>query len=301
MRNDDDSRRRESMMERRLRKARGEEVPDELEVYDAYEEEDDPRPRRLGAGYQGYGRAAGGYSQGGYGPGCGQTFLYGALALLAAVLVGALVFGRSLGSLFPEVPRLPDVSTIIITPTPRIITGAAVVQRVQQLSRLETASYTIQTVIDVRQSSNIPVVGDLLAGDELLLIAHGTVVAGVDLSDLAPDAVSVSPDGSTVTLRLPQAQIFSTALDSQKTRVYSRERGVFAPENKDLETLARQQAEQQILSAACEDGILSKATIQAEAALRQFLGLLDDVEVVVVPATPGACLAPAAPGPTPAP
>ena len=295
MRNDESQ--RESMMERRLRKARGEEVPDELELRAGYEEEEEERPRGFGGGYQGYGRPAAGYDRGG--PGCGQVLLYGSLALIAGLLIGALLFSQALGGLFQGVPQLPDVREIVITPTPRVVTGAAVVQRVRQLSRLETASYTIQTVIDVRQGSNIPVVGDFLAGDELLLIAHGTVDAGVDLGALSPDAVTVSPDGQTVTLRLPPAQIFRANLDSQRTRVYSRDRGLFAPENKDLETLARQQAEQQILAAACEDGILIKATEQAELALRQFIGLLDDVQVVVAPAAPGPCPAAPASAPTP--
>ncbi len=283
---------RESMMERRLRKARGEEVPDELEFYGAYEDDDEDRPRGFGDGPMLYARTPGGY--GGGGPGCGQGLIFGALALIAGVLIGALFLNQG-GGLFPGVPSLPDVREIIITPTPRVINSAAVVQRVRQLSRLETASYTIQTVVDVRQGSNIPIIGDFFAGDELLLIAHGTVVAGVDLGKLTPESVTVSPDGQTVTLHLPPAQIFSALLDSQRTRVYSRERGIFAPENKDLETLARQQAEQQILAAACEDGILTKATEQAEEALRQFIGLVDEVEVVVVPAAPEPC--PTAPAP----
>ena len=151
-------------------------------------------------------------------------------------------------------------------------------------------------MIDVGQGSTIP----FGLGDEaLLLIAHGTVVAGVDLSALPPTAVTVSPDGQTVTLQLPAAQIFKVALDNQKTRVYSRNRGLLASENKDLERLARQQAEQQILASACEDGILIKATAQAEAALRQFLGLLDTVQVVVTSTTPQPCGPPALPAPTP--
>jgi hypothetical protein len=73
------------------------------------------------------------------------------------------------------------------------------------------------------------------------------------------------------------------------TRVYSRNRGWFAPENKDLETLARQEAEAQILRTACEDGVLSKATEHAEATLRQFLGLIEGVTIIVRTAPPPAC------------
>lgn len=288
------ARRRENLMQQRLRKSRGEEIDEEINLPN--DDDDDDRPRVLGGGYGG-----GNYRGGGGSSGCAQATLYLVLGALAALLIGAFLLNQTLGGI-GRLFQAPDVAAIISTPTPAIISGAAVIQRIQQLSRLETASYTIETVIDVRQGSNIPIVGDFLASDELLLIAHGTVVAGVDLGSLPPSAVEVSPDGSSITLRLPPAQIFSAALDSQKTRVYSRERGVFAPENKDLETQARQVAEQQILQSACEDGILSRAGQEAQVSLQQFLGLLEFERVEVIAAAPAACAAPAAaPAATPLP
>jgi len=300
MRDDDDyyeepRPRRENMMQRRLRRARGEELDDD-ELYDPYEEERPRAPRRpppaLGPRYAPPG-----------GGGCATATLYLMLGALAALLIGGFFVNRAIGSIGDAVgSTIPDVAQIIATPTPVIITGAAVVQRIQQLSRLETAEYTIERVIDVSQGSNFPVIGDWLAGDELLLIAHGNVVAGVDLSGLTPDAVTVSADGRTITVRLPPAEIFRAGLDSQKTRVYSRNRGVFAPDNKDLETLARQRAEQEILAAACEDGIMQKATDAAEVAITQFLGLVDVDQVLVKTAPPAGCAPPAAdPALTPAP
>jgi len=294
---DDDGRpRRENLMQQRLRKARGEEVDEEVSVPERYDDDDDA-PRGLGGGYSPAPRS---YRPAPTGGGCAQATLYLVLGGLIALLLGGLALNQTLGG-FGRLLTPPPIAQIFATPTPEIITGAAVVQRIQQLSRLETASYTVQTVIDVSQSSNIPIIGDFLAGDELLLIAHGTVVAGVDLGALPSDAVSVAPDGSTITLRLPPAQIFSASLDSQKTRVYSRERGVFAPDNKDLETQARQVAEAEILKAACEDGVLSKATLQAEAALRQLLSVVDEAEIVVIPAAPAACTAPVTSTPPQAP
>ncbi|NCC33217.1 MAG: DUF4230 domain-containing protein [Chloroflexia bacterium] len=292
--NDYDAReQRENMMQRRLRKARGEEVSDELAADQDFDDFDDPRAPGMGYDqappYPRARRRAGG------GSGCAQAVLYLTIGALVALVIGIFVlnqFASRIGQFFAGVPALPDVATLIATPTPQIITSAAVVQRVQQLSRLETASYSIQTVIDVRQGSNIPVVGDFLEGDALLLIAHGTVIAGVDLNTLTTDDVTVAADGRSVTLRLPPAMIFATTLDNERTRVYSRSRGIFAPENKDLETEARRQAEQQILLAACEDGVLSKATEQAQASLTQLVGLFDNVAVTVVPAPPGPCPAP---------
>jgi hypothetical protein len=122
-----------------------------------------------------------------------------------------------------------------------------------------------------------------------LLIAHGNVTAGVDLSRLGPEAVTVSPDGTSVILQLPPAEIFAAALDNSKTRVYSRERGIFAPDNPNLETEARQEAERQILQAACEDGIMVKATENAEQAVGQLLGLFEFAQITVIPASPAAC------------
>jgi hypothetical protein len=274
--------RRENLMQQRLRRARGEEYDDELDEVGLYD--DDDRPRGFAA------------SRGGYAPrpvvggnGCATGVLYLMIGALLTLLVGGFFFNRALSSLGEALPDIPEIQQIIATPTPRIITGAAVVQRVQQLSRLETAAYTIERVIDIRQGSNIPVIGDFIAGDAILLIAHGNVIAGVDLSRLDPEAVTVAPDGSSVTLRLPPAEIFQAALDNSKTRVYSRERGILAPDNVDLETLARQEAEQQILQAACEDGIMIKATENAEQAVAQLLSLFEFTQITVVPASPAAC------------
>ncbi|WP_298816627.1 DUF4230 domain-containing protein [Chloroflexus sp.] len=211
------------------------------------------------------------------------------ISLLLIILVGGLAAFWLTQRMNAIGSAMPNLQVIVQTPTPQIISGAAVVQRIQQLSRLETSKYTIERVIDIRQGSNIPIIGDWLAGDALLLIAHGTVVVGVDLSRLTPDAVTVSPDGKQITVRLPPVQVFSATLDNGKTRVYSRDRGLFAPENPNLETLARQAAEQQILQAACEDGIMEQGTRNAELALRQFLGLIDGVNVEVVTSPPESC------------
>ncbi len=288
---DERRQRRDNLMQQRLRRARGEDYDDDIEDVGVYDDDDD-RPRGFGSARGSYApRPAAG------GNGCATGVLYLMIGALLTLLVGGFFFNRALSSFGAALPDIPEIQQIIATPTPQIITGAAVVQRVQQLSRLETAAYTIERVIDIRQGSNIPVIGDFIAGDAILLIAHGNVVAGVDLSQLGSEAVTVSPDGASVILRLPPVEIFQAALDNSKTRVYSRERGVFAPDNPNLETQARQEAERQILQAACEDGIMVKATANAEQAVTQLLGLFEFAQVTVVPASPGACGDPLIPAP----
>ncbi|HEX5689413.1 MAG TPA: DUF4230 domain-containing protein, partial [Roseiflexaceae bacterium] len=80
-------------------------------------------------------------------------------------------------------------------------------------------------------------------------------------------------------------------LDNQRTRVYDRQTGPLAGDNTDLETRARQEAENTIFQAACEDGILQKASDEAQRSMEQFLRLLKFQEVEVV-GRAGACAAP---------
>ena len=197
-----------------------------------------------------------------------------------------LVIATLLGGL-PIAPSHPGPVPSMATPVVR--RSDVIIERIQALSRLETASYTVQTVIEVQQRQGDPLT-DWLAGDTLLLIARGSVIAGVDLGELDAEDVSLAPDGQTITVHLPPARIVRAALDTAGTRVYSRQRGWFAPPNLDLETLARQEAEAQILHLACDDGILIRAADQAAATMQRILSLVDaGGPVLVRPGPPTAC------------
>jgi len=113
---------------------------------------------------------------------------------------------------------------------------------------------------------------DFLFGDKLLFVAHGTVIAGIDMNKLGPEHLRY--DGNVLYVTLPPAEVFIATLDNQKSYVYDRETGIFTNGINDLETLARQTAEQEILKAAMEDGILNQAQINAEAFLLKFFAAL---------------------------
>ncbi|MGA2203559.1 MAG: DUF4230 domain-containing protein [Terriglobales bacterium] len=136
-----------------------------------------------------------------------------------------------------------------------------VVDRIQRLQRLETVVYTMDKLVTGAKEN--PIFPDFLAGDRLLMMVHGEVVAGIDFSNLKLDDVRV--DGKQIHLHLPAAQVFSTRLDSAKTRVYSRQTGLLVPTDPNLETQVRQEAERQLQEAALADGILR--TAQQNAAL----------------------------------
>jgi Protein of unknown function (DUF4230) len=130
-----------------------------------------------------------------------------------------------------------------------------VVKQIQQLQKLETVSYSMDKIIGgERDNAYLP---KFLAGDRILLVVHGEVVAGVNLANIQPSDVSVS--GRSISLHLPPAEVFSTRIDNAKSRVYSRDTGLFSSPDPNLESEVRQEAERQLLQAAVVDGILKSA------------------------------------------
>lgn len=142
-----------------------------------------------------------------------------------------------------------------------------VVNKIQRLQRLETVSYSLDKIVEGnRQSSVLP---DFLVGDKLLLVVHGESIAGIDLSQLKTSDVHIH--GRDIQVHLPAPQIFVTSLDNAKTRVYSRTTGLLVPEDPNLESEVRAEAQQQIQQAALADGILKTASKNAGSAVTAML------------------------------
>lgn len=134
-----------------------------------------------------------------------------------------------------------------------------IIKQVQALNRLETAQFTIEKVIDAGTSGNR--LQQFLVGDRLLLIAHGQVIAGFDMSKVKESDIEVT--GQTIKVNMPPPEILVSKLDNDQTRVYDRQSGIFTKGDRDLESEARKEAESVITAAACKGGILAEATKNA--------------------------------------
>ena len=130
-----------------------------------------------------------------------------------------------------------------------------VVRQIQQLQKLETVSYTMDKIIGGARDN--PYLPKFLAGDRILLVVHGEVVAGVNLANIKGSDVIVQ--GHNISLRLPAAEVFSTRIDNAKSRVYSRDTGLFSSPDPNLESEVREEAERQLQQSAVVDGILKSA------------------------------------------
>lgn len=151
---------------------------------------------------------------------------------------------------------------------PRIDTSRpSVVRQIQQLQRLETVVFAMDKIVSGGyENKYLP---RFLAGDRILLIVYGDVTAGVDLSRIEADSVRIQD--RSVQLTLPEAEIFSTRIDNERTRVYSRETGLFSTVDPALETEVRKEAERQIRQAALDSGVLQAAIVNARHTLDAFL------------------------------
>jgi hypothetical protein len=202
------------------------------------------------------------------------------IAILLVVIWAAYAVVQNVkqatGELVSPVNALGTQASQMLNPTPTIIADpVTIIHDIQSLARLETIHYSLEKVITAETGQ-----GDLgfLFGDKLLFVAHGEVIAGLDMEKLEEEDLTLRNGVLYVTL--PPAEIFVATLDNEKSYVYNRETGIFTKGETDLETLARQTAEDEVLNAALEDGILDQAEINAENFLARFLRTLGYPDVV---------------------
>jgi hypothetical protein len=158
----------------------------------------------------------------------------------------------------------------LLNPTPTIIPDPVTyINEIRALARLETIQYSVEKVITGQTGGGM---FEFALGDKILFVGHGTVIAGIDMEKLTPENMRF--ENGVLTVQLPPAEIFIAALDNEKSYVYQRDTGLLARPDPNLETLVRQSAEQEILKAALEDGILEQAQINAEAYLIKFFAAL---------------------------
>lgn len=218
------------------------------------------------------------------------TWVLGAALILMIGLAAFALLATARSAVQPVADLSAEVGTQIagiLHPTATLRPDpVTIVREVRSLARLETIQYTVEKVITA-ESGQGPF--GFLFGDRLLLVAHGVVIAGIDLGRLQPQDVWLD-DLGRVYLHLPDPEIFVATLDNSQTYVYDRETGLLTAGDIDLEAAARRAAEEAIRQAALDDGILEQARLNAENYLYGFLRSLDfpDVIFAVSPSDAGA-------------
>jgi hypothetical protein len=210
-----------------------------------------------------------------------------ALALVIVPLLGAAWYATQHGFWLSHANWLAAMSDRLLGApaqeqiTPELRDGDTVITAVRNLARLETLSFHMERVIDLKDT-HAHAFGMLKAQDAILLVAAGDVTAGVDLTKIREGDISVDVAKQSVRLRVPPAEIFSVSLDSGRTYVYSRQTSLFTRPATDLEARARREAEAAIKRAALEGGVLTRAGANAEQTLSALVRSLGYAHVELI-------------------
>lgn len=204
----------------------------------------------------------------------------GILVILVVFAIGMMVsINRTTQQVVQPISDLTrGLSTQVaefLHPTPTVLPDpVTIINQIRPLARLETIQYTVEKVItaEIGQNALAP-----LFGDRLLFVGHGYVIAGIDLSKIRSEDIHYE-DGILV-INLPEAEVFVATLDNNQSYVYDRETGLLTHGDINLETTARQAAEDQIKQAALEDGVIKQAQANAENYLESLLNTLGYPEV----------------------
>ena len=153
-----------------------------------------------------------------------------------------------------------------------------VLMSIKNASRYHAAVGNMEVVVEFKPDDTPAWMPGFIAGRRTLFVAAGTVDAYVDLSGLNEKDLKVSPDGKSVTVRLPEAQLDKPNLDMERSRIFDQERGIFdgiadafaAPDQAKLYKLA----ETKFTAAAENSELRKRATENTKAFLTSLCGSL---------------------------
>lgn len=131
-------------------------------------------------------------------------------AIAVAVLLAALLVASVLG-FGPFSNKSERDQTVLL-------------KSVRNVSQYHAAVGNFEILLDEKEDTDGP--PDSIAGRRTLFVAAGTVNAYVDFAGLAEEDLTLSADGKSVTLRLPEPQLGKPNIDHERSYVYSQDRGI---------------------------------------------------------------------------
>ena len=147
---------------------------------------------------------------------------------------------------------------------------------VQELSQYNAAVGNFELVLDIED--DVAWMPDIIAGQRTLFVAAGTVNTYVDLSGLADRDLTLSADGKSVTVRLPEPKLDKPNLNFDRSYIYDQDRGIFDRIVDAFETPVQTEfyklAETKMASAAEESELRKQATENTKAMLTGMFGSL---------------------------
>ena len=194
----------------------------------------------------------------------------GSILIVAVLIAGVFFAGANLAGWGPFKG---------ISGEPFTQVGPTVVDSVHDVAKLTTVEMVEYTTVEKGNDFGWL---NWARGDRIFLFAVARIGGGVDMELVTTTSFEVDEETGSVTVELPPAEIIFVEVDIDATQVYDRDTGLFTKGDSQLESDARQVAEEVLVRAALEHGILEKAQANAETTIEGLLMGVGYTEVTFV-------------------
>lgn len=190
----------------------------------------------------------------------------GAIVIGGVLILGAFFIGSAFSgfSLFGGGEEYTDV-------------GQTVVEQVRNVAELTTVEVIESTMIEKGNDYGWL---NWARGDRIFMFVVVEIGAGIDFDDFYTGSFDVDKETGTVTVEMPQAQINYVSVDNEQTQVIDRSTGFLTGGDAQLESDAREVAEEVLVENAIKSGILEKAQENAQNVIEGLLLELGYTKVV---------------------
>ena len=137
------------------------------------------------------------------------------------------------------------------------------IKDIRSLGQVITATFYDEVVVDSVIKHQLPELP--ITDDQLVIIARGKVLAGIDLKQLADTSITISKD--TVWMQLPPTKIIDVIINPGDYETFQ-EKGKWSP---GAVTAVKIKAKAKITANAYNKNIVEKANSKAKAVLEDFL------------------------------
>ncbi|MEX2279052.1 MAG: DUF4230 domain-containing protein [Acidimicrobiia bacterium] len=194
------------------------------------------------------------------------------VVVLVGIGVGGILVGRGIGTVDGWASRIFGEGEV--TELGPVTISA--MQELAQLTTFEMVEYTVVEKSDDRGWLN------WATGDSVTMFVVARIGAGVDLSAMTLASIDADPVTGVAVIRLPAPEIVFVDVDEEQTTVYDRDTGIFTSGNPNLEQAARLAAEEVLVAAALDGGLIERAGEEARTVITTFVETLGYSDVTVI-------------------
>lgn len=168
----------------------------------------------------------------------------------------------------------------MVKPTVEKVNHVIVIEKIVDLGKMELVNYQFQD--NITHSLEI----DWWPDPEILLTVYGHAVGCVDFQQIDSTALTFVGD-SVLIVSLPEPEVCQVKVDHQNSRVQNTSFTSISPDKRNLVDEAYKLAEQEILKAALDSGIIENTKQKANEILKPSLEAISQRKVILKFPVPG--------------